>query len=121
MENVDPSTITRFLHAPYIIKIERRWQMYEDHAERAKEEEERREVKEREEREKKMTKRKKVFQIMQQREEGMAITLVNSLVVESFDTLCIIHHIVLLTDQSVGSRLSIEISQIYKGQIEHAT
>ena len=63
------------MHPIIIIKIERRWQMYEDHAEKAREEEERREVEDKEEREKRTTKRRKVFQIMQQREEGMAIVI----------------------------------------------
>ena len=52
------------------VKIERRWQVYEDHAQKAKEEEEKRKAQEKDEREKRMRRREKIFQILQKREEG---------------------------------------------------
>ena len=52
------------------MEIERRWQVYEEHAQKAKEEEEKRKAQEKDEREKRMRRREKIFQILQKREEG---------------------------------------------------
>ena len=51
--------------------------MYEEHAQKAKEEEEKRKAEEKEEREKRMRRREKLFQILQQREEGIATDSIN--------------------------------------------
>ena len=60
------------------MQIERRMQIYEQHAEKAKEEEERRKREEKEEREKRMRRREKVFQILQKREEGKSVSQTQS-------------------------------------------
>ena len=57
-----------------VVKIERRWQIYEEHAQKAKEEEEKRKAEEKEEREKRMRRREKLFQLLQKREDGRLVT-----------------------------------------------
>lgn len=57
------------------MKIERRWQIYEEHAQKAREEEERRKAQEKNEREKRMRRREKLFQILQKREEGEQVCI----------------------------------------------
>lgn len=62
------------------MKIERRWQLYEEHAQKAKEEEEKRKAHEKDEREKRMRRREKIFQILQKREEGKLKTNTGTLI-----------------------------------------